>query len=173
MFRGIACILLMTAFTMTAQTQPSGCNAPAASPSVTISLPGPPFMVQSSKDGCWVFVSLTGRGNSGIAVLKRSGGNVELARVVPLPSSPTGITLTHDGKLLIAAATTAAVFVDVQKMIEGAADAVVGAIPGGRGSIYANTTADDKVLFVAEENGQAITVIDLERRGATAISPRT
>ena len=162
----------MTAFTMTAQTQPSGCNAPAASPSVTISLPGPPFMVQSSKDGCWVFVSLTGRGNSGIAVLKRSGGNVELARVVPLPSSPTGITLTHDGKLLIAAATTAAVFVDVQKMIEGAADAVVGAIPGGRGSIYANTTADDKVLFVAEENGQAITVIDLERARRDGYKPQ-
>lgn len=121
-------------------------------------------MVSPSKDGCWVFVSLPGRGaNSGIAVLKRSGGKVELSRVVPLQSAPTGITLTHDGKLLIAAAITAAVFIDVQKTIEGAADPVAGAIPGGRGSIYANTTADDKTLFVAEENGQAITVIDLER----------
>jgi hypothetical protein len=73
-------------------------------------------MVVPSKDGCWVFVSLTGRGeNSGIAVLKRSQGNVQLARVIPLQSSPTGITVTHDGKLLIAAATNSAVFVDVQK----------------------------------------------------------
>lgn len=121
-------------------------------------------MVEPSKDGCWVFVSLAGRGaNSGIAVLKRSSGKVELSRVVPLPSGPFGITLTHDGMLLIAAATTDAVFVDVQKMIEGADNPVAGAIAGGRGSIYTNTTADDKTLFVAEENGEAITVIDLER----------
>ena len=122
-------------------------------------------MVAPSKDGCWVFVSLTGgRGsNAGIAVLKRSGGKVELVRVVSLTSAPTGIRLTHDGKLLIAAATSATVFVDVQKMIDGAPDAVVGTIPGGRGSIYANVTADDKTLFVAEENDQSIRVIDLEK----------
>lgn len=129
-------------------------------------------MVAPSKDGCWVFVSLTGRGeNSGIAVLKRSGGKVELARVVPLQSDPTGITLTHDGKLLIAAATSAAIFVDTQKMIDGAADPVAGAISGGRGSIYANTTADDKVLFVSEENAQTITVIDLERARRDGYKP--
>ncbi len=129
-------------------------------------------MVAPSKDGCWVFVSLIGRGeNSGIAVLKRSGGKVELVRVVPLQSSPTGITLTHDGKLLIAAATTAAVFVDVPKMIAGASGAVVGTIAGGRGSIYANTTADDKLLFVAEENAEAITVIDLVRARRNGYAP--
>jgi hypothetical protein len=89
-------------------------------------------MVVPSKDGCWVFVSLTGRGeNSGIAVLKRSGGKIELVRVVPFPSSPTGITLTHDGKLLIGAATTLTVIADVRKMTEGAPDAVAGSIAGG------------------------------------------
>jgi hypothetical protein len=83
---------------VTAQAETGDCNAPAPSPSVTLPLPAAPFMVVSSKDGCWVFVSLTGRGeNSGIAVLKRSGGKIELVRVVPFPSSPTGITLTHDG----------------------------------------------------------------------------
>ena len=129
-------------------------------------------MVAPSKDGCWIFVSLTGRGqNSGIAVLKRSGGKVELARVVPLSSSPTGITLTHDGKLLIAAATTAAVFVDVQKMIAGTPDPIAGTIPGGRSSIYANTTSDDKLLFVSEEGGAAITVIDLERARRDGYKP--
>jgi len=129
-------------------------------------------MVAPSKDGCWVFVSLVGRGeNSGIAVLKRSGGKVELVHVVQLQSSPTGITVTHDGKLLIAAATTAAVFVDVPKMIAGASDAVVGTIAGGRGSIYANTTPDDRLLFVSEENGEAITVIDLVRARRNGYAP--
>jgi DNA-binding beta-propeller fold protein YncE len=164
MLRSVAGIVILTALTVAAKAQPGDCNAPAASPSVTIPLPASPFMVAPSKDGCWVFVSLTGRGeNSGIAVLKRSGGEVKLVRVVPLESAPTGIRLTHDGKLLIAAATTSAIFVDTQKAIDGAPEAVVGSIPGGRGSIYANTTADDKLLFVSEENGEAITVIDLER----------
>ena len=129
-------------------------------------------MVIPSKDGCWVFVSLTGRDeNSGIAVLKRSGGKMELVRVVPFPSSPTGITLTHDGKLLIGAATTATVIADVKKMTEGAPDAMAGSISGGRGSIYANTTDDDRLLFVAEEYGQSITVIDLERARRNRYAP--
>ena len=96
---------------------------------------------------------------------------MELVRVVPLASAPTGITMTHDGKLLIAAATSAAVFVDLQKMTEGAADPVAGTMEGGRGSIYANTTPDDKLLFVSEENGQAITVIDLERARRDGYKP--
>lgn len=172
MFQTIAILFTFIALTLTAQAQDGGCNAPAASPSVTVSLPAAPFAVKPSKDGCWVFVSLTGRGeNQGIAVLKRSGGNVELVRVVPLQSAPTGITLTHDGKLLIASATSAAVFVDLQKMIDGAADAVVGTIPGGQGSIYANTTSDDKLAFIAEEYGQAITVIDLERARRDGFKP--
>ena len=95
MFR-VALTLLAAALTTVAQAQPGDCNAPAASPSATISLPGPPFMVAPSKDGCWVFVSLTGRGaSSGMAVLKRSAGKVELVRVVPMQSAPTGITVTH------------------------------------------------------------------------------
>jgi DNA-binding beta-propeller fold protein YncE len=172
MFRSIASFLIVIALTLTVRAQDGACNAPAASPSVTVSLPAAPFAVKPSKDGCWVFVSLTGRGeNQGIAVLKRSGGKVELVRVVPLQSAPTGITLTHDGKLLIAAATSAAVFVDVQKMINGATDAVLGTIPGGQGSIYANTTSDDKLAFIAEEYGQAITVIDLERARRDGFKP--
>jgi hypothetical protein len=79
MFRIVALTLLATALTVTAQAQTGDCNAPAPSPSVTLPLPAAPFMVVPSKDGCWVFVSLTGRGeNSGIAVLKRSGGKIEL-----------------------------------------------------------------------------------------------
>jgi len=172
MFRIVALTLLATALTVTAQAQTGDCNAPAPSPSVTLPLPAAPFMVVPSKDGCWVFVSLTGRGeNSGIAVLKRSGGKIELVRVVPFPSSPTGITLTHDGQLLIGAATTLTVIADVRKMTEGAPDAVAGSIGGGRGSIYANTTDDDRLLFVAEENGQSITVIDLERARRNGYAP--
>src|SRR5580658_297259 len=150
-----------------AQAQSANCNANAASPSVTIALPSNPFTAVPSRDGCWVFVSLTG-GAPGIAVLKRSGGVVELSRVAPLASSPTGIVLTHDGKLLIAAADNAVVFLDVQRLTSGAGDPVLGSFSDGPNaeSIYANVTADDKLLFVSEERMQSITVIDLERARA-------
>src|SRR5579862_7253239 len=78
-----------------AQAQPGGCNAPAASPSVTVALPANPFAVQPSADGCWVFASLAGA-NGGIAVLKRAEGRVEMVRVVHIAPGPAGIVLTHD-----------------------------------------------------------------------------
>src|ERR1700761_8149711 len=133
MIRSLVGVLFITALKLAAQA--GDCNAAAPSPSITVALPASPFMVAPSKDGCWVFVSMPGRGdNSGIALLKRSGGKEQLVRVAPLQSAPTGITLTHDGKLLIAAATTAAVFVDVNRLISGAGDPVAGTISGGRGS---------------------------------------
>jgi DNA-binding beta-propeller fold protein YncE len=177
MLRRIAYLFsLTTALTLAAQAQPNDCNTPAASPSVTISLPSAPFMVLPSRDGCFVFVSLTGNAAArGIAVLKRMNGKVELARVVPLDSAPTGITLTHDGKLLIAAATNATVFLDVQKMIEGAANPVAGSFGdgGSTSSIYANVTSDDKLLFVSEESAASIAVIDLERARKSGYTPDT
>ncbi|MGD0872965.1 MAG: hypothetical protein ABSB88_25755 [Bryobacteraceae bacterium] len=150
-----------------AQAQPADCNASAASPSVTIALPSHPFAVVPTQDGCWVFVSLTGPA-AGIAVLKRGAGAIELSRVVPLASAPTGIALTHDGKLLIAAASDAVVFLDVHGLTSGATDAVLGSFSDGprAESIYVNVTADDKLLFVSEEALASITVIDLERARA-------
>ena len=73
--------------------------------------------------------------------------------------------------LLIGAATNLTVIADVKKMTEGAPDAVAGSIAGGRGSIYAKTTDDDRLLFVAEENGESITVIDLERARRNGYGP--
>jgi hypothetical protein len=62
MIRSIAHAVLLIALAMAAHAHTGDCNAPAASPSVTISLPASPFMVAPSKDGCWVFVSLTADG---------------------------------------------------------------------------------------------------------------
>src|ERR1035441_3827365 len=101
----LSCLLALTALVSSAQ--PSNCNAPAVSPSVTIALPSRPFAVRPSADGCQVFVSLMGDDsakNPGIALLKRAEGRIELLRVVPLKSPPTGLALTHDGKLLVATA---------------------------------------------------------------------
>lgn len=155
--------LLLTLFAPSAFAQTENCNAPAALPSVTLDLPMHPFGVQVSRDGCWVFVAqVAGPGqHGGIAVISRRGGKVELARVVPVQTSPTGIALTHDGKLLIAAATTAAVFLDVAKMISGHGGAVVGTIGKTAGAIQAAASPDDRLAFIAEERAAAILTIDL------------
>ncbi len=147
---------------MYAAAAPAGCNTAAASPSVTLELPGSPFAVAPSKDGCWLFVSLAD--TSSIAVIERGAGRLSLKRVVPVNAPATGLALTHDGTLLIAAAQKEVVFLDVARLTAGG-EAVLGSFSDGEGSgsIYANVTADDKTLFVSEERARAITVIDLER----------
>lgn len=154
------------------QSVPSGCNSPLESPSVTIQLAGNPFAVKPSADGCWVFASVGGA-KGGIAILKRGNGRIEMARVVPLPSGPAGIVLTHDGKLLIAAAGASVVILDVERMIAGAEVPIAGAFSGsGFGlSIYVNVTSDDRLLFVSQEAAQTITVIDLERARRSGYRP--
>ena len=162
----LSCLLALSA--LAGSAQPSGCNAPAASPSVTITLPSRPFAVRPSADGCQVFVSLMGDNsgkNAGIALLKRAEGRTELLRVIPLKSPPTGLALTHDGKLLIATAGDGPVFLDVERMASGASNPVLGSFSDGANSqsIYANVSPGDKLLFVSEERAHSITVIDLER----------
>jgi len=144
-----------------------GCNEPLKSAVSTIPLPGAPFGVAASGDGCWVFVSLMNSGqgsHAGVAVLSKMNGRVDLVRTIPMPVPPAGIVLTHDGELLIAAAMDKVVFVDVPCMISGCPEPVVGAFSDGDGmeSIYANVTSDDSLLFVSEEAAAAITVIDLD-----------
>jgi DNA-binding beta-propeller fold protein YncE len=160
----------------TAEAQTGGCNAPQSAPVVTIAVPSHPFTVVPTQDGCWLFVSLMGDSKGrdpGIAVLKRANGHIELSRVVPLKWRPTGMVLTHDGKLLIAAAIDAVIFLDVQRMIEHHGNPVLGSFSDGPkyGSIYVNVTTDDKLLFVSEERARAITVIDLERTRANGYKP--
>src|ERR1039458_3202387 len=162
----LSCLLALSA--LAGSAQPSGCNAPAASPSATITLPSRPFAVRPSADGCQVFVSLMGDNsgkNAGIALLKRAEGRTELLRVIPLKSPPTGLALTHDGKLLIATAGDGPVFLDVERMASGASNPVLGSFSDGANSqsIYANVSPGDKLLFVSEERAHSITVIDLQR----------
>lgn len=169
---GTMLLIIASAARMDAQSQPVGCNVPLESPSVTVPLPGNPFAVKPSADGCWVFVSVGGA-KPGIAVLKRGNGRIELARVVALPSGPAGIVLTHDGKLLIAAAGTSVVILDVERMINGAEMPIAGTFSGADFglSVYVNVTSDDSLLFVSQEAAQTITVIDLGRARQSGYRP--
>jgi len=145
------------------------CNSPAKEALRYVKLPGHPFSTISSADGCWLFVSLGSSSpleTNGVAVLRRNGNDdIKLIRVVPVEGGPSGMVMTHDGKMLIAADDEFVVFLDVQKMMSGSSDAILGFFRDQRdaGSIYVNVTRDDKYAFVSDENAASITVIDLEK----------
>lgn len=150
---------------------PSRCNAAAPQPVSYVALPGNPFSTVASKDGCWLFVSLTSsnpRSANGVAMLSRADGRITLKKVFPVEAEPTGMVMTHDGKLLIVADGEYVVFMDVTRMTSGKGDPILGYFSDGRfsGSVYANVTADDKFLFVSDENTETITVINLEKARA-------
>lgn len=161
-------VLLLASFALAQPNPPGDCNRPAPEPITFVSLPGHPFGTVVTKDGCWLFVTLTSanpKSANGVAILKRSGGNITVQKVFPVEAGPTGAVLTHDNKLLILADDEYVTFMDVDAMISGKSDPILGFLRDGRfsGSVYANVTADDKFLFVSDENAATITVINLQK----------
>ena len=160
--------LLGLSWTAGAQATSTGaaadCNAPAGKPITYVSLPGHPFGIAVTDDGCLLFVAVS-RESNGIAVLRREGGKIKVQRVISLPDMPTEIVLTHDNKLLIVADGEGVTFLDVERMSSGGREAIIGKIrdQGGDATINVNVTADDKFLFVSNERAHSITVIDLEK----------
>ncbi|HLA90688.1 MAG TPA: hypothetical protein VJL28_09670 [Gemmatimonadaceae bacterium] len=142
------------------------CDEATGEALTRVELPGTPVMALTTPDGCWLVASLatTKLGWPGaIALFRRSTGAVSLARVLPLEVPAYGIALTRDGSLLMVAAGDGVVFVDLQRLIMGRTDAVLGELrDGGRPvRFYLNVSADDRFLFVSDEGAQTITVVDL------------
>jgi DNA-binding beta-propeller fold protein YncE len=171
----IGVIALLSASTTFAQNgdakRTSQCNAAATDAISYVPLPGHPFSTIASKDGCWLFVSVSSSNPTsanGVAMLSRADGRITLKKVFPVEASPTGMVMTHDNRLLIVADDDYVVFLDVIRMTTGRGDPILGYISDGdsSGSVYANVTGDDKFLFVSDENTATITVINLEKARA-------
>lgn len=152
------------------RTAKSQCSTLPSAPISYVSLPGHPFSTVSTSDGCWLFVSLTTanpRSPNGVALLGRSGGQISLKKTFAVEGGPTGMVMTHDDKLLIVADDDYVVFMDVGRMIAGHDDPILGYIGGDSpGRVYVNVTADDKFLFVSDEQTESITVINLQKARA-------
>jgi DNA-binding beta-propeller fold protein YncE len=166
-----ALLTLFVAAAAHAQGPSSQCNAAMSAPVSYVQLPGHPFSTISSPDGCWLFVALTSsnpRSSNGVALLSRSRGQITLKKVFQVEASPTGMTITHDGKTLIVADDEYVVFMDTARMIADRGDPILGFFKDTNfaGSVYVNTTSDDKFVFVSDENVGTITVIDLQRARA-------
>lgn len=145
-------------------SQPNAaCNVRPHDAISYLSLPGRPFGISVTQDGCHVFVALMGN-PSGIALLRPADGKIKLDKVFPLKGKATDIVLTHDQKMLIVAGIEDVAFLDVERMLSGHGDPVLGYLSDAdAGSINVNVTADDKFLFVSDEAAARIRVIDLEK----------
>lgn len=145
----------------------ASCNDPAKEPSVTFGAPGNPFQALPTADGCWVFVSFTRGGPrvpAGIALYKRSGGTLQLERVLRLIGGPTGMALTHDEKLLVVADGDRTAFIDADRFIHGRGSPLLGyqIDSAATGRVYANVSPDDKYAFIADEQSRTVSVIELQ-----------
>ena len=154
----------------------AGCNDRTPQAVTQVELPGSPFTPIPTRDGCWIFVALPNTvlpQGAAVAVLKRLGGQIAIARVVPVEGAPTGMVLSHDGALLIVADTSRVAFLDVQRLISGSGGAVLGYWTGTErnpGHIYVNATRDDRYLFVSNEGAQSISVLDLAKARQSGFS---
>jgi DNA-binding beta-propeller fold protein YncE len=134
-----------------------------------IAMPGSPFAVRTTPDGRWALVSVSQSvsagaiiGSNGIAVLERTASSYRYVRLVPLEAPPSGLAINRDGTLLVAAASRGVAFIDVQRAVTGAPDAVIGfeALGAGFGTIEVALSADERFIFVANETVGTVSVID-------------
>src|SRR5579862_8479698 len=106
----------------------AACGAPL-SQVVTVTLPARPFAAVPSADGCFIFVSMIGRGKhamGGIAVLHRDGTTVNALGGVTLFGHPGMLALTKAEDLLIAADFDDVAFIDPVKLVRGGDGAKLG-----------------------------------------------
>ena len=154
------------------------CNTAAPSAVTFVQVPGEPFTAIPSRDGCRIFVSLkssTATAGPGLAVFSRRQGDIALERTAPLRGIPLGMSLTHDGQMLVVASGSNVAFVDVRRLTSGDANPVV-ANWSGQGPLlraYVDVSADDHYLFVSDEILGVISIIDLAQARASGFTGRS
>jgi len=158
--------------------QQGGCTRPLPDPVMFFDVPG--GLPTPTRDGCWIFSVFMENTEppvgSGIALLHRTESGVELHRSLALnvsrtgaPKSATpiviGIALTHDDKLLVVSHNERITFIDVRKMIEGAADPVLGYIESPRlsRSWGVVVSRDDKYAYAAQQGTALVVIVDLDK----------
>ena len=122
-----------------------------------------------------VFVSLHGwtpGDTSGIQVLRRGPGGLQPASLIPLPSSPAGLALSPDGRVLLAAVDGGVAVLDAGRAAAGDPSALQGIVPTGGGSGTSQLAiAGGRYLFTADEAAGRVTVLALPRIEAGDLGP--
>ncbi len=147
---------------------------PAVRP-VTVTVPEAPTAMVGTPDGRWAFASLSSQASGAIGVMAVAGGTLRLVRMVPLPhplAAAFGMTLTHDGRLLVVAGEAATAVLNVSALEEGRGNPVAGVLSdAGAGQFEVSVSPDDRYVYVSNEDSGDLSVFDLAvalRRGFTA-----
>jgi 6-phosphogluconolactonase (cycloisomerase 2 family) len=167
---GAALAGLVAAGFLSAGARAEPCGAPRSAV-VEVPLSGKPFAAVADNSGCTIYVSLrSGRGGA-IAVYRRDGDGVTKVAESSVADPAFGLTLTHDGALLIVAEGNGITFFDTAALLADSGSARLGHIDdGGKGAIEVAVTADDRLLFVSDEHSGSIGVIDLGKARATGFA---
>jgi len=128
----------------------------------------PPFGVVTTPDGRFSFVTLPagpGARTDEIAVFDDRTFVPRPIHTVPLPgATPFGLTLTHNGRYLLAAdGDDGAAVISVSRAERGSPAALLGTLrsAGGSGAIEVVVSNDDRYAFVSLEDSAQIAVFDL------------
>lgn len=136
-------------------------------------VPESPFGVVVTADGRWSFVALPFAQSVGVLRIGHSALPA-LARQVNLTGQPTGETLTHDGRYLLAADdSNGALVISTSRAEAGQAHAQVGTLgsgTGAAGAIEVAVSPDDRFAFVSLEGWASIAVYNLQRALAGGFS---
>lgn len=129
-----------------------------------ISVPGSPFGVAESPDGRWAFAALTA--SASVSVLRNGRAGVPApVRTIQVPEGqPLGMTITRDGRYLLAADELGgATVIDARRAEQGRPGAVLGTLNGalGDGAIEVAVTPDDRFAFVSLERRAVLAVYNL------------
>ncbi len=125
-----------------------------------------PFGAIAGSDPCTVFVSFIGD-NGSVAAYRREGDKLVLLSSVPRKGFGA-MVLSHDGKLLIAPDHNGVLFIDSQRLIANASEALLATLDDdGKDADYVAVTPDDRTLFISNESSRNISVVDLAKARAT------
>jgi len=119
----------------------------------TARLPGRPFDVVPDPSGRWAFASLPStEGTPRLAVLRRDGMRLRLARVVELERGlqPLGLHVAAGGRLLVAAGA-ALISIDIDPLLRNG-DVAVTRLAKGAGLIGVVSTTDGRGVFATDES---------------------
>jgi serine/threonine protein kinase len=152
---------------------PLGCTTATAKGALlavktaSVGIDGSPWGVATTPDGRFTFVSA---GNA-VDVLRNTAGLApQLVRTITAPGANRGLTLTHDGKFVVAAAGTGAVVINVAQAEQGARNAIVGTLssppstvtsPHGAEPVEVAISANDQFAFVTLQNSAEMAVFRL------------
>jgi serine/threonine protein kinase/DNA-binding beta-propeller fold protein YncE len=143
-------------------------------PNVSVSsvfIGGTPFAVQESADGKYTFATIGGA----IVVMRNGTGPApSVLRTIQVKGADKGLTLTPDGRYLLAAGNDDATVISVQQAEDGGPSPVVGVLDAhtaNAGAIGVLVSPDGKYVFLTLQNTTHMAVFNLAKALSAGFGP--